>query len=274
MLNFDQGFSNHTMSLPLCTDWSTRDDEDARSLDEIREDLSTRLSSLGFETFMYTGMPYRIKDDLNAPPASRLVKMQHFADAKATLTSSPEEFEQQKFYMSQLAKNDNGFQQCMNFSSPTIFKPARGDHSKVHHGTKSVRSILVWFMKESCPLQWGCMYALKSSLSPVDLKERMKDIKPSLKHTLLLFHLELMSDHRQLFNPYTQQGIFSENALRVIQETAIGRSSKEIAAMLGISERGVDYHINYMRDKLGARNRMHLIQIANSMEITSMSSLC
>lgn len=61
------------------------------------------------------------------------------------------------------------------------------------------------------------------------------------------------------FNLYKIRGTFCNNAIAVATLMASGFSTKEMAEKLHISRSGVEYHIESMRQILGARNRGNLV---------------
>ena len=50
--------------------------------------------------------------------------------------------------------------------------------------------------------------------------------------------------------------------LRVLQELALGKSTREISALLSCSEPTTKRLIQRVRERLGARNRTHAVYIA------------
>lgn len=61
------------------------------------------------------------------------------------------------------------------------------------------------------------------------------------------------------FNLYHVRGIFCQNAIYIAKLMAEGFSTKVMAEKLHISRSGVEYHIEAMRQILGAKNRGNLI---------------
>ena len=237
----------------------------ARPVSSIVSSLSQQLQLLGFCGFSYEGVPYRMASDLSAPAGTRLFRFQHVASANTSIHSSPTGARQLQQYLRQYAKSCPNFRRVIRFNESFIHTPPRSYTSKTAPALgyeNGVRSVSTWPMKAFCSEYWGGLYTLFSPMSPDSLHDHIRQIRPKLHHILSMHHFELMSNHRSKFNPYLRLGVFSDNALQVLRATAEGHSSKQISTQLDISERGVDYHIDQMRVKLHARNRLHLIKIA------------
>ncbi|MBO9494595.1 helix-turn-helix transcriptional regulator [Thalassotalea sp. G20_0] len=108
---------------------------------------------------------------------------------------------------------------------------------------------------------------LNSPLSDQELAFWLKDYQVPLLNACFYFHTLLMRDYSYLFNPWLMNEMVSDRALDVLTLTANGLSSKEIASKINLSEKGVNYHLNHLREWLGAENRVHLVALAKDMRI-------
>ncbi|WBA80889.1 helix-turn-helix transcriptional regulator [Endozoicomonas sp. GU-1] len=113
---------------------------------------------------------------------------------------------------------------------------------------------------------WHAQYMLNSPLSDQELASWLKDYQVSLYNACFYFHTLLMRDYSYLFNPWLNDRV-SDRALDVLTLTANGLGSKEVASKINLSEKGVNYHLNYLREWLGAENRVHLVALAKDMRI-------
>ncbi|WP_066017419.1 helix-turn-helix transcriptional regulator [Endozoicomonas atrinae] len=114
---------------------------------------------------------------------------------------------------------------------------------------------------------WHCQFMLNSGLSDLELASWLKDHQVSLLNACFYFHTLLMRDYSYLFNPWLINEMISDRALDVLTLTANGLGSKEIAGKINLSEKGVNYHLNHLREVLGADNRVHLVAVAKDMRI-------
>ncbi|WP_419534908.1 response regulator transcription factor [Endozoicomonas sp.] len=114
---------------------------------------------------------------------------------------------------------------------------------------------------------WHCQFLLNSPLSPQALALWLQDHKQALLMTCFYFHTLLMRDFHYLFNPWLHHQVISDRALDVLKLTANGLGSKEIAGKINLSEKGVNYHLNHLRELLGAENRVHLVAMAKELRI-------
>ena len=67
--------------------------------------------------------------------------------------------------------------------------------------------------------------------------------------------------------PYLPSNLFNQTAIKALKMAAIVLHNHEISAQLHITVRGVEYHLESMRNKLSASNRANLVHIAHQLEI-------
>ncbi|WP_299805313.1 helix-turn-helix transcriptional regulator [uncultured Shewanella sp.] len=66
-------------------------------------------------------------------------------------------------------------------------------------------------------------------------------------------------------NPITNYNCLSDKSMQVLQLTEVGLSSDEIGERLVISESGVNYHQNKLKELFNAKNRVQLISFAHTL---------
>lgn len=54
----------------------------------------------------------------------------------------------------------------------------------------------------------------------------------------------------------------SNRELEILRLVAAGHSSKDVAEVLCVSKRTIDFHMNNMYQKLRVHNRMHAVRVA------------
>ncbi|BDY05315.1 helix-turn-helix transcriptional regulator [Ferrimonas sp. YFM] len=101
---------------------------------------------------------------------------------------------------------------------------------------------------------------IHSTLPEGELKEKMSQ-NWVLQH-LDLIHYYFSSKYPDRTNPHLLNGFFKRKTIQVLKLTAQGLSSKEISEHLYITPRGVNYHVDRAKEKLGATNKAELISLA------------
>lgn len=250
----------------LTTPWSSGSCKKKRSLNDIREGLMNDLSPFKIVTFSYEGVPFLFKENLHAPRAMRLFKYKNIATGNTVFTSDIQSYKNIQVYLKEFAAKDYEFKKRIKFDSPRITRKEEIFHPGARI-TDDFNSSITWPFHELCPKEWGGFFSLRCTIPFEELEESFDEIKPKLHHILLIYHLELMSGYRSDFNPYLKLDVFNKNALTILKLLASGSSSKEIAGITELSERGIEYHIKQMCIKLGAKNRTHLVHLANKVEL-------
>ncbi|CAM3801982.1 helix-turn-helix domain-containing protein [Parendozoicomonas haliclonae] len=255
------------MSMNLSAGWMSQEFTHKRPLDCIKESLMAELEIMGFHSFTYDAIPFRIFDDINAPAADRLFKLSHIATAKTSLASSEDEFKLYKHYLGIMKESNVIPKKQQLFERPNVeFMNSR---EKARRGRdNNYNSAITWPISAFCSSEWGATFFLKSWRQETDMALWFEHKGAELGKLLFGYHLELMLHYRDQFNPYLQLGAFSKKTLSIIRLAANGYSGRQIGEQLCITERGVDYHIEQLKQKLQARNRLHLIKIAEKLEIT------
>lgn len=224
------------------------------------------LKPFGFVTFCYEGAPFFFKEGLSGPPSMQLFKLKHIARATTAFTSDDRELRSLQTYLDLYAEGDRAFNKRINFDSVRI--SSREDSSLPGERRQNdFESYIEWFCHEGCPREWGGLFSLKSTLTVDEWALQFDEMWPKIHHVLLMYHLELVSGYREYFNPYLNMDVFNESALSILEHLAQGESSKSIANSMGMSERGVEYHISQLSTKLGAKNRIQLVHIATKLGI-------
>jgi len=81
--------------------------------------------------------------------------------------------------------------------------------------------------------------------------------------------LEILSHQFEYISDSQDEVKLTKREFEVLTFLATGLSNDEIALKIGSSERCVRFHINNLKDKFGANNRLHLVVTAARMDIIS-----
>jgi len=245
--------------------WSSEFISAPRTLDDIADSLLVELNKLGFEHFVYSGVPFMFSHDMTAPPDVRVFDFRHVSTCKTSIASNPQSLSGLKQYLKNFAHDCPDFRRTIRVNDVHIHPgpPAAANRADCMGYSDEVHSIATLHMRDFCSGYWGGMFRLYSPMDTRELELHLNKVRPELYHFLNMAHLECMAHHRDRFNPYLNMGVFCNKALNTLKLTAQGYCTREIGLKLDLSDRGVDYHIEKMRVKLKARNRMHLIAIAS-----------
>lgn len=233
------------------------------SIDQLRHHLRAMILPLGFSGFWYQGLPNHAREAYGAPCRSRLFTPAALRRPVATLASSSQVQALQRLYLARVARQDPNFEPSLDLSSPHHYclDPAVAPQAArlfLNHG---VRSVLSWPLSSFGPSTWSGRFILLSA-EPDDSAEH-----ENLEQTLRQGQALLLDSHRGLFNPYRHSRLFNPTAIEVLKMAAQGFHNHEIADRLHITSRGVEYHMESLRNKLGAANRANLIHIAHQFEL-------
>ncbi|WP_165767315.1 helix-turn-helix transcriptional regulator [Parendozoicomonas haliclonae] len=226
----------------------------------------TELQVLGFHSFTYSGIPYRIINDIHAPSDCRLFKLSHLKKNTSYLASTEDEFARHQAYLGKMRTSDLPSSIQQGFSQPYIMA-ADSREQMQGHPDSNFNSAINWPISSFCNPEWGMMFFLKSWRDADEMRVWYLNNMQLLGNLLFSYHLEFMLHHKNAFNPFLQMGVFKIKTLDVLRMAANGDSGKVISQELCMTPGGVDYHIEQMRIKLQAKNRVHLIKIANRLEI-------
>jgi DNA-binding CsgD family transcriptional regulator len=75
-------------------------------------------------------------------------------------------------------------------------------------------------------------------------------------------HKKANSDRSEAHSAERKKSVLSPREVEVLEFIVQGYSAKETAEMLSLSHRTIERHIDNARNKLGARNRPHLVSEA------------
>ncbi|WP_417346400.1 helix-turn-helix transcriptional regulator [Ferrimonas sp.] len=233
------------------------------SLDQLRQHLRAMILPLGFSGFWYQGIPHHARQTYGAPCRSQLFTPAALRRPVATLASSSQVQSLQRLYLARVARQDPNFEQSLDLSSPHRYCL---DHSVAPQAARlflnhGVTSVLSWPLPSFGLSAWSGRFILLSAQPEGSTEEE------ELEQTLRQGQALLLDSHRPLFNPYRQSRLFNPTAIEVLKMAALGFHNHEIAERLHITARGVEYHMESLRNKLGAANRANLIHIAHQFEL-------
>ncbi|TKB48707.1 helix-turn-helix transcriptional regulator [Ferrimonas sediminicola] len=233
------------------------------SLDQLRQQLRALVLPLGFSGFWYQGIPHHARQAYRTPCRSQLFTPAALRRPVASLASSSQVQALQRLYLGRVARQDPNFEAALELASPYHYRldaEVAPQATRLFHN-HGVCEVLSWPLPCFGQSAWSGRFTLLSDRT-APLGE-----PPQLEQTLRLGQALLLESHRHLFNPYRHSRLFNPTAIEVLKMAASGFHNHEIADRLHITVRGVEYHMESLRKKLGAANRANLIHIAHQLEL-------
>ncbi|RTR37586.1 LuxR family transcriptional regulator [Shewanella canadensis] len=96
------------------------------------------------------------------------------------------------------------------------------------------------------------------------IKDELLNDHSNLVQELEYLHMKIASDHGREINPLVDFNIVKPVSRNILSLLSNGYSRAEIAESCHLTERGIDYHIDVLKETLAARNMAHLIKLANT----------
>ncbi|CAM3451816.1 response regulator transcription factor [Parendozoicomonas haliclonae] len=174
-------------------------------------------------------------------------------------------------YMKSFAADDLNFLQYINARQSFLYNfgaAPKGTHKNyVQHGLKTTLVVPVsggTRVETHNPQDfWQLRFSFHSVLGNRELERWFSTRKQHFCREMRQLCIELKALHSELFSvPVSPSLHIHDHALVIMKLLAAGYSTKVIADKVELSEKGVEYHLNTMRQKLNAKNRTHLISQA------------
>ncbi|WP_375748961.1 helix-turn-helix transcriptional regulator [Vibrio sp. HN007] len=248
--------------LPV-SDWFVHPSK-KRDISQIIRELNDQLNTLGFDSFVYQGAPFRMRFDMQAPQSQQLFKLKHLASCRTAIFSNDAERPMLKAYYHNYASIDPNFTQSTKLLRPFVhsFGHAQGsDLTTVseYFSSNGINSILNWPIMITSNSHWVGLFRLNSYMRSQEMYQYLPQIQHKIYSLILMIHTELQQNHYDRFNPYLHMDAINKKAINVVNLVAKGYCRNEIAEMLSITPRGVDYHIEQLSMKLRANHRLELL---------------
>jgi len=97
-----------------------------------------------------------------------------------------------------------------------------------------------------------------SDKEPEELSKALEDTDRFSKAVDALAHAHIKSLNART-NPWVALGAISTNSHEILQHLAEGKDTLEISETMSMTKRGVDYHIDTLKELLQAKNRIQLV---------------
>ncbi len=191
--------------------------------------------------------------------------------AKRVICSSPSILEYRHSYLQYFAASDEGYLSKQHMG-PNIFKEVdtrslKGQQFQRLNEEHGIRSRMLWLLPIKYHSDWQGGFVFFSELSTEMLKQTVMANQAKIDHQLTLYSCLFNDRCIEQLNPISNFNCLSSKALQVLELTAQGYSSEEIGEHLVISESGVNYHQNRLKELFNAKNRAQLVSFAHTLGV-------
>jgi len=232
--------------------------------ESILNSIKPPIAEHGFGGFWFQGIANSAYQNYQQNSRKNLLTRRVLRSRGGVLASSPTVQQLHEQYVTRVAPTDINFGEALRLESPYCYvlceneKPNKAKKLFNRHG---VNTVLSWPLKHFASEAWAGRFTLLSK-HPHD-EINLTGLEATLKQAQMClfehFHNEI--------NPYRQSNLFNQTAIKALKMAATGLHNHEISQELHITVRGVEYHLESMRNKLSASNRANLVHIAHQLEI-------
>ncbi|MGS0681981.1 helix-turn-helix transcriptional regulator [Shewanella sp. 125m-7] len=233
--------------------------------------VSDYLRSYGITEFFY-GITIKAKQT-NSSPFKRLRRRRadEMLNARFMGFSSIEIMEYRHQYLTHFASYDLGFSEPqfmgLNFLKNADLRSPKGLQLQRLRDELNIKSWGTWRLPTKYNPNWDSVFVFHSDLEQDVLKQKITANQDEIDHQLLLYSTLFNDQCITQINPITNYNCLSDKSLQVLLLTAQGYSSDEIGEQLVISESGVNYHQNRLKELFNAKNRVQLVSFAHTLGV-------
>lgn len=230
----------------------------------ILQSIKPEISQHGFGGFWFQGIPNRAYQDYLHNSKTSILTRRMLHSSGGVYSSSHTVQKIQRHYIDQVAARDVNFGLALKLEQPYYYQLSEGGQANKANklfSSYGIKTVLSYPVHHYASEAWCGRFTLLSKEE--DLHPKLANLETSLKQvqSTLFEHL-----HHEL-NPYRQVSLFNQTALKALKMVASGLQNAEISEELHITIRGVEYHLESMRNKLSASNRANMVHIAHQLEI-------
>ncbi|QYJ85926.1 helix-turn-helix transcriptional regulator [Shewanella mesophila] len=230
----------------------------------VLDDIKRPIASHGFGGFWFQGIANSAYEDYRENNRGNLLTRRTLQSAAGVLASSPTVQQLHQQYLARVAATDINFGEALCLKSPYCYvfeEDGQPNKAKKLFNRYGVNTVVSWPLKNFASNAWSGRFTLLA-------KHDYKDLNlTGLEVTLKQAQMNLFEHFHDQINPYRQYKLFNQTAIKALEMAATGLHNHEISQELHITVRGVEYHLESMRNKLSASNRANLVHIAHQLEI-------
>ncbi|RTR27219.1 response regulator transcription factor [Shewanella atlantica] len=232
--------------------------------ESILNNIKLPIAEHGFGGFWFQGVAKSAYQDYLKNSRKSLLTRRVLRSRGGVFASSPKVEQLHEQYVTRVAPTDINFGEALRLESPYCYvlcENGQPNKARKLFNRYGVNTVLSWPLKHFASDAWSGRFTLlsKHSFDELDLT----GLEPTLKHA----QMSLFEHFHNEINPYRQNNLFNQTAIKALKMAATGLHNHEISQELHITVRGVEYHLESMRNKLSASNRANLVHIAHQLEI-------
>jgi DNA-binding CsgD family transcriptional regulator len=232
--------------------------------DEVITSIKQPIALHGFAGFWFQGIANSAYQDYRENNHNSLLTRRILQSAAGVLGSSARVQQLHQQYLSRVASTDINFGEALCLQSPYCYvfeEEGQPNKAKKLFNRHGINTVLSWPLTHFASNAWSGRFTLLSKHAYGDLT------LSGLEDTLKQAQMVLFEHFHEQINPYRQYKLFNQTAIKALKMAATGLHNHEISQELHITVRGVEYHLESMRNKLSAINRANLVHIAHQLEI-------
>ena len=230
----------------------------------ILNPIKSAINRHGFVGFWFQGIANRAHQDYLQNCKKNILTRRVLHRSDGILSSSSKVQLLQNQYMARVAPSDINFVPALQLDEPYCYQLLENDQAnkaKKLFNSYGINTVVSYPLRHFSSSVWCGRFTLLSKYDSSELNFSGLDL--SLKQAQMV----LFEHYHDELNPYLQSNLFNQTAIKALKMAAIGLHNHEISAQLHITVRGVEYHLESMRNKLSASNRANLVHIAHQLEI-------
>ena len=234
------------------------------SVESVLSDIKRLLAEYDFGGFWFQGVANSAYRDYLQNNQKAILSRRALRSRGGVFASSPKISLLHEQYVTRVAPTDINFGQALRIDSPYCYEfydNNRPNKAKKLFARYGINTVLSWPLKHFASDAWCGRFTLLSKHPYAELE--LNDLEAVLKQA----QMRLFEHFHHELNPYRQNNLFNQTAIKALKMAATGLHNHEISEALHITVRGVEYHLESMRNKLSASNRANLVHIAHQLEI-------
>jgi len=234
--------------------------------DAIIDDLLSHLAVLGVN-----GFSYAIAANPNSEPKNTFKKLQkrhpqNMSQIRYLLISDEKTRRFRDSYLNFFARNDRSFFE-IQVMGPNLWAQPESSRQQLISllNENQIKSRVKWLLPNRFNKSWVSFFMLHSSLNDTEMKDSLHHNKDKIQRILEVYSEYFASKYIHELNPVYNFDCLKKTSKTILHMAADGMSTQSIADELYLSERGVIYHLDRMKELLDAKNRVQLISRAYQM---------
>ncbi|RTR33593.1 helix-turn-helix transcriptional regulator [Shewanella atlantica] len=176
-----------------------------------------------------------------------------------------------QYYIEHFASRDGAYSDRVHLGPNVPYSPdysgGKGEQFKRLMDKHGAVSRAIWLLPVKYNSDWRSAFVLFSDQSRKTLLSTFTDNRQEIERQLQLYATLFNDQCISQLNPISNFNCLSAKTMQVLQLTAQGYSSDEIGEKLTISESGVNYHQNRLKELFNAKNRAQLVSSAHTLGV-------